>query len=177
MLLATVQELRDFLDAPDLEERAAKLALEGASGLVVDECKHDFTVRDDTEVLNGNGSRVLLLPRPPVHDVTAVAENGVLLTAGTHYDWDRDGILRRIDGGVWWARARWYAVTYRHGWDGVTEVPKFVVLRVAARAIENPTGLSQEGTGGYSTSYGFDSNRLPSLNDADRRDLAPYGWQ
>jgi hypothetical protein len=186
--LATAAELRTYLDleAGELTDARAELILAGVSGLVRDWCNQLLTsVDDDVVHLSGKGATTLLLPETPVVAVTSVAEDPAgenTALAGPDddspvYEWDDDGILTRIDGGVWRRRARWYVVTYDHGFaDDSDELERIkqVVLRVAARAVVNPEGLTQEGAEGYSASYGADTSRLASLSPADRADLARY---
>lgn len=178
--LATAAELREFLrqTEEELPEGRADLILEGVSGLIRDYTGRTFEAAGDaTERVDGSGTIVLLLPSTPVADVSAVVEDpdgDALELAAGDFEWSADGILRRLDGGRWLRRFRYYEVTYDSGYDTVPDTVKLVTLRVAARAIVNPEGLTQESAGGYAAGYGFDESRFAALAPADRRELEDY---
>lgn len=171
--LASAVELRLFLelDETELPDDRAELILSVVSGLVRDEAHQLFDqVETDEVVLDGTGTDVILLPQLPVADVASVEENGTALVDGTDYDWSTNGVLRRLNGS-WVRRARYYTVVYSHGYANPPDGLKGIVLRVAARVVDNPEGLVQEAIGGYSAGYRFDP---AALNDADKRALDPY---
>ncbi len=171
--LATATELRLFLEVDDavLPDDRADLILTVVSGLVRDEAHQLFDQVETDEVdLDGTGTDVLLLPELPVAAVASVLEDGSALVDGTDYDWSTNGVLRRLNG-QWIRRARYYTVTYTHGYAAPPDGLKGIVLRVAARIVDNPEGLVQEAIGGYSAGYRFDP---AALNDADKRALDPY---
>ena len=171
--LASAVELRLFLelDETELPDDRAELILSVVSGLVRDEAHQLFDqVETDEAILDGTGTDVLLLPQLPVADVASVEENGTALVDGTDYDWSANGVLRRLNGS-WVRRARYYAVTYSHGYAAPPDGLRGIVLRVAARIVDNPEGLIQSAMGGYSEAYRFDP---AALSDADKRALDPY---
>lgn len=182
-LLATVAELRTFLDDPTLDEERAGLFLRIASGEVRGYTGQLFDyVEDDTAILNGRGTKVLLLPELPVLAVTELLEayatgdeaaiDGPLADKPV-WEWDEDGIIERIDGGVFRRRRRWYRVIYDHGYETVPDEVKSVVLRAAGRAFENPEGIRQETLGRYSYTLAGEQAGI-GLYAPDRRDLDPY---
>ena len=146
-LLASVAELRVFLEDPTLDEARSELFLRLASGEARGYTGNLFDyVEDDVVRLNGTGTSVLLLPEAPVVDVSSIVQAVGLAdelelelptaeVAGV-VEWDEDGVLERIDGGVFARRRRYYAVTYSHGFDVVPDEVKAVVLRIAARGYE-----------------------------------------
>jgi len=156
-LLATPAQLALFLDADVDEERANQL-LAVASG-EVRACTGQWLswVENDVVRLDGEGSDVLLLPEVPVAAVVSVIEghgDGTVLDgpddASPVWEWNTDGILRRLDGAHFARRFRWYRVVYDHGWDPIPDEIVGVVLRAAGRALENPEGIRQETLGRYS---------------------------
>lgn len=185
--LATPLELGLYLEETiDENDPRALLLLEIAEGEVRTYTGNGFAlVVGDEQILDGRGTSVLLLPRIPVTAVSEVAElehpanpvEAVLAPPGAStgaYEWNADGILRRIDGGVFYRRFRGYRVTYDHGLEpehlaGV----KGIVLRVAARAFESPDGIRQEALGRYSYTLAGDQAGV-GLYDADRKELEPY---
>ena len=183
-LLATVAELRLFLEDPTLDEERSELFLRLASGEARGYTGNLFdSVEDDVVRLNGTGTSVLLLPEAPVADVSSIVQAVGLAdeleldlpgpTAAGVVEWDEDGVLERIDGGVFARRRRYYAVTYSHGFDVVPDEVKAVVLRVAARGFESPDGVRQEALGRYSYTVAGEAAGI-GLYAPDRRDLDPY---
>lgn len=179
--LATPDELRDFLQVPELPAAAAQLALDGVSELVCAACHRDFAATvGDVFYLDGSGSSSLLLPKLPIIDVTEVLEAPGdaayerTLVAGTNFEWNEDGLVRRIDGLPWIRRLRFYKFTVDHG-TAVPDDVKLLILRVCARAVVNPEGLTQEAAAGYSSAFGFDPTRLASLSEPDLAALAAGG--
>lgn len=171
--LATVAELRDFLRMPELPESAARSALAGVSALVRDYTGRAFAATvGEVTYLAGSGSYSMLLPRLPVAGVTELLEAAGSstereLVAGTNFEWDEDGLLRRIDGSVFVPRLRHYRVTYDHGTDVPDDV-RLLVLRICARGVVNPEGLAQENAAGYGSTFGFDATRFAALSDPDK---------
>lgn len=112
VLLAT---LEDFflargedppIDSEHDDVMRAKLALAIASDVVRTVCGRDFAPVEATVVLDGTGTDSLVLPDPPITEVTSVTS---LSSSGdeteietTKYRLDpKPGVLRRIDGAVW----------------------------------------------------------------------------
>lgn len=175
-LLAPVSDLRAFLkieeDDPDFDNAAAELNLRIASGEVRAATSQLFDlVEDDVVILDGTGTGTLLLPELPVVDVSEVLEaqgtSAEVALAGPDedlidYEWSEDGIVRRLRRApllefgpsaptlLFSTRYRWYKVTYSHGYAFVPDEVAGVVIRVAARAYNNPEGLRQETIGRYS---------------------------
>jgi len=182
-LLATPAELRIFLDDPGLDEERATLFLRLASGEARGYTGNLFDwTEGDTVRLNGTGTPVLLLPEAPVDAVVELLEapgtaHEVELPGPTGaspvWEWDDDGVLERVDGGVFARRRRWYSVTYDHGFPVVPDEVKSVVIRVAARGYETPDGIRQEALGRYSYSLAGEQAGI-GLYAPDRRDLDPY---
>lgn len=185
-LLATVEELRTFLDDPTLDEGRAELFLRIASGEVRGYTGQLFDlVEDDEVILNGRGTSILLLPELPVLAVTEVLEGYGTADAATIdgpaeespvYEWDEDGVLERIDGGVFRRRRRWYRIVYDHGFAVVPDDVNGVVLRVAGRAFDSPEGIRQETLGRYSYTKAGEAAGI-GLYAPDERDLDPYRFE
>lgn len=181
-LLASAAELSRFLDEP-VDTTRAELLLTIASGEVRAATGNDFDlVEDDELLLSGRGSPVLLLPHAPILDVTEVVEapgsSSELVIAGPDasspgFEWSEDGILRRIDGGIFVRRFRYYRVTCDHGFEFTPDEVKGVVLEIAGDVYLNPEGIRQETLGRYSyTVAGRDAG--VGLRAAHEDALAPY---
>ena len=181
--LATAETLRRFLDLTTIDTERADLLLSLASGEVRGFCGQLFDfVEADVVILDGKGATVLLLPELPVASVEEIIEApGFLMerelagptASSPAFEWNEDGIVRRIDGGVFDRRLRYYRVTYSHGWSTVPDEVMNVVLRVAARSYDNPQALRQETLGRYSYTIAGDQAGV-GLFDADTRALADY---
>lgn len=179
--LATAAELRTFLKLPGLTDAQANLALATVSAAIRRHTRRAWAPVDgDVVRLPGTGAGFLLLPKLPVRDLVSLVEDpdgAALALAVTGADrlveWDEDGVVRRIDGGVFPRRLRFYEVTYDHGESPPDDV-KLVALRICARAVINPEGLTQETVQGYGSTFGFDANRLAVLSPADKAELSEY---
>lgn len=181
--LVTPADLAEYMGDPALEaDPEALVAVRLASGEIRAFCGQEFTpVTDDEVVLDGTGSGVLLLPELPVLDVSLLEEGpgGARSTlAGPadpspSWEWSEDGVLRRLGGGRWIRRFRWYRAVYSHGWEPIHDGVQSVALRIAARSIENPGELRSETLGRYSyTQAGADAG--VGLFRPDERSLAPF---
>lgn len=182
-LLATVPELRLFLEDDTLDAERAELFLRLASGEARGYTGNGFDwIEDDVVRLNGTGTPVLLLPEAPVADVSELVQAVGLaaelilespVDTSPAWEWDEDGVIERIDGGVFARRRRHYQITYSHGFEVVPDEVKAVVLRVAARGFESPDGIRQEALGRYSYTLAGEAAGM-GLYAPDRRDLDPY---
>lgn len=179
--LVTAEELASFLKIPDLDAGNAAPVIAGVSASVLAYTRRAWAaVEDEVVRLDGNGSSSLLLPKLPVREIASLVEDpdgrfgeATELSFDEVVEWNEAGVVRRVDGGVFLNRLRFYAVTYSHG-EAAPDDVKLVVLRVCARAAVNPEGLAQETTAGYTAVFGQDATRLAVLSKPDRDELAPY---
>lgn len=182
-LLATATELESFLelDSGTIDTDRAELFLELAGGEVRAFTGRTFdAVEDEQVILDGTGTSVLELPEAPVRDVTEVLEaygtDDVEALDGPDsaspvWEWRASGVLRRVDGGVFTDRSRWYAVTFDHGFAvAVPDEVRSVVLRMAARTYNNPDGIRQETIGRYSYTVAGEAAGM-GLYAPDRRSI------
>lgn len=179
--LITPDRLRNFLDVDygELDDERALEIIEGCSGVVLSYCNREgFEVTERDLLLDGSGTNVLLLPGHPVTEVSTIVEDprgaATELVSDVDFEWSAKGIMKRLDGGRWWRRARWYELTISEGYDETPAAVALVVERLCSRAAVNPEGLATESAGGWVGGYAFDATRLPTVSDPDRRDLAPF---
>lgn len=131
--LIDVLDLQDFLQQdlsgfPD----EAQAAVDDASGLVRGYCRRSLTaVTGDTRGFRWRPT--LVLPDPPVTEVTAVELNGAATS-----DWDLDDLGRLLVH--YGQHGDTVTVTYDHGFDPLPDGLVPVVKRIAARIFKNPTG-------------------------------------
>lgn len=172
-------------DPTDLQ---ALIALEGASGVVRAYTNQDFGYAEDDEViLDGHGTRALLLPQLPVHEVSEVAtiawDLSETILETTEYRLDpAAGILyREWSTAAWPAYGAWWhgdghrniRVVYSHGYilPGEPEVTdigplpaelSLVTMQIAARmftmAQQGGQMVTAETVGSYSVTYGGGSD-------------------
>lgn len=174
-LLATVADLRD-IGGETIAIRPAEAQLRLASGEVRAYCGHDFDrIDDDPIILDGSGTRTLVLPAPPVLDVAEVYDirRAALLVADADYEWSAVGLLRTLGHRVFVDNFRAYRVTYSHGYDVVPDGVAAVVVRIALRTIANPAGLTGETIGRYSYTAAGGAEGV-GLTRADEHELNPW---
>lgn len=177
-LLVSAAELQTYLGDPNLDTDQADLVLGGVDALVREWTRQHLEEVTNEEVsLDGTGTDVLLLPELPVTAVASIVDenDSSTLTEDTDYRWWNNGIVRRLAGNTWIEHPRRYTVTYTHGYATIPAAIKQVVLRVAARAVSNPSGHASETIGSYSYQAGFDTTaRAAGLSDLDKRELSPW---
>lgn len=111
-------------------------------------------VTDDTIEVDGDRSRLLILPEFPVIGVTTVTVDEVDLVDGTDFEWTSWGGLDRLTG--WWpCRPRSVEVTYDHGWDPCPAWVTALVCAMVQRATlpHLAAGVSSETTGSQAVSF------------------------
>lgn len=109
-------------------------------------------VAGDVIVLAGTADWELVLPERPVVSVGLVKVDGAVLAAGG-YRIVGDTLVRRTGGWVGPTDSV-VEVTYTHGYSPIPDDIRAVTLALAARMSSNPLGVTQEGIGSYSVSYG-----------------------
>ncbi|MEV5543112.1 hypothetical protein AB0L13_40455 [Saccharopolyspora shandongensis] len=133
-------------DDPDLID-----ALRRASDRFRGAVEHPVTlVEHDKIVLDGDGTRSLLLPAVPVVAVHQVDIDGQPVA---EFQWSRNGILRSAT--CWSDRLGAVHVDYDHGYP-VGEIPgdiADVVLEQAQMILDQTPGVASMSTGGVSVSY------------------------
>ncbi len=171
MSLATIADLEAVLHRDiDAEDPYALAALEQASAVVENYLGQPVElVEDDEVVLDGSGTKVLLLPAFPVTEVTLVLVDGDALTEDD-YEWSKTGELRRK--ALWPAALRSVEVTYSHGYATVPAVIVAVVSALAGRIYGTPLTVRQESMGSYSVTYAGAGG--PSLQAAELMMLDAY---
>lgn len=186
--LASLEELEEFVgeEFGPIDPGEGRLKLELASGEVRAYCGQEFTPQTDDEVvLDGTGTRVLMLPELPVLDVSLVEEGigGARSSLpgpgdrGAVWEWSSDGILRMVHArDVWARRFRFYRVLYSHGFEPIPDALKAIVLKVSARSLDDPAGqFRSETLGRYSyTLAGAEAG--VGLTRADERTLERGGF-
>jgi len=168
MSFASVDDLALHLRTDlSAEQRAQALVLlDRVTALIRSEADQVIDlVTDDVITLYASGTRLHLLPERPVTAVSSITETGnpTPLTLATHYDWSRDGILRRLAGTRW---LRDITVTYSHGYAAPPADLRTICVNAAARAWRNPTGMTSEQMGSWSGRWATASAGL-ALTEAE----------
>lgn len=132
-------------------------------------------------ILDGSGSRTLLLPSLRVSAITEVVDDGTVLDPSS-YEWSASGVLRRTGaarpslstwGPRWSSALRGVQVSLTHGFPEMPLDVKTIVERLATRAVEGASVLAQVGQ----VSYAVGEDGLPAtatLSTMDRAVLARY---
>lgn len=170
--LVSVEDFHELFEvtAPsDADNARIQTAIEIASG-VVRNGRRDFTAASgDMITLDGSGSQILLLPKRylPLRAVGGVNDDGTDLAAGDDYEWSEKGILRRVTGtGRWTTKFRGVTVTCDHGYQPIPDEIAGVVLAVAKRWFDSPSGqgnVQSEQIGSYAVTYGKSGVGLTEL--------------
>lgn len=158
-MFATVDELRTYAQAPDMEDATATQALELATALVQAEAGRRLLRSVTTDVLTAPRSAYLELPEKPVHAVTGLSgvTGGVTTVLDPSLFWRSGTLLFDLTG---WHRYDSVTVTYDHGYDSIPEDVKAVVLGAASRFALNPQGIRSETIGQYTYQLAGDTNAL-----------------
>lgn len=138
---------------------------------------HIAPSREETVVLDGPGSQVLLLPSLYVTAIASVVEAGVELDPANDYQWSRSGVVNRWYGatwpdagtcghGWWTSQLRGIEVTMTHGYETVPVEVTGVVQAIASRLIDNPSGLQQQTVGPFSETYSGAGSALGAAEEA-----------
>lgn len=159
MALATIDDLAALLQREIAEDDVSALnALETASAVVEAYLSQTVElVSNDEIILDGTGTKVLLLPNYPVSAVASVEVDEEALVEGEEFEWSHTGELRRLNG-VWPTSLRSITVTYSHGYETIPQAIVGVVTAVAGRLLNSSSiGIRQESIGGYSVTYADNS--------------------
>lgn len=92
---------------------------------------------DEEIVLDGPGSRILVLPTLKLTELTSVAENGVELDLAD-LSWSATGLVAKRDGSYWTDQFGAIAVTFSHGYASAPDFDHAVA--VIAEAIASGRG-------------------------------------
>jgi hypothetical protein len=173
MAFATTTDLSNVLGREiDAEDAAALAALDTATAMVQATVGQTIEeVEDDEIVLDGSGTRVLLLPEFPVSEIEVETEDDGVLVDGEDYQWSADGYVRRING-TWPTDLRSITVTYTHGYAVIPAIVVSVTARLAARLLDTSITARQETIGSYSVTYNqgtFQADELILLDQYKRR--------
>lgn len=160
-LFATTDDLGDYLGEELTGARLtqATLGLEMATAMIQGWTRRRLErVDGDVVALPGTRDRELVLPAWPVVSVATVKLDGVAVAA-TSYRRVGQSLFRELG---WGEPGGIVEVTYTHGYDPIPEDIRVVTLQMAARSLQNPLGIRQEGIGSYSVTYAGDG---PGIGD------------
>ncbi|NWL34435.1 hypothetical protein [Paenarthrobacter nitroguajacolicus] len=147
--------------------------LDAATAQVRRYCEWHITpeVQEDL-ILDGSGTRSLLIPSGHVKSLVSCTDQGVDVLADV--DVSEKGVLTRRSG-CWSRRNGSVRVTVLHGFESAPDVAG-VIAEVAARAATSPGNVVRQNTGpmgvGYATVGGAPIS-LPLLQ-SEKDILAPY---
>jgi len=169
------------LSAPDTER--AQLLIDLAAAVIEDEAEQKLEQSPETAVLDGPGTRELVLPRWPVTAVMSVKVRGVdgveetlVEGADADYTWSESGVLTAT--GHWPSHDRAVTVVYAPGFAAIPNGLKRIALRLAGAGWDNPTGVASERLGSWETKYVASSSDAAAagmeLNSAEKRTISAY---
>lgn len=169
---ASTDELGHFLgeELADARLIQAEMFLELATAQIQGWTRQRIeAVADDEVVLAGTRDWELELPERPVTSATVTAVDGIALVEGS-YRLSGSKLIRpggwcgpwglqsgNAPSGLlqawWWDVPSRVEVTYSHGFATIPDDVRMVCLQLAARLLQNPTGVAQETIGNYSVMY------------------------
>jgi hypothetical protein len=182
MAYATTEEFRLYVKHDDpfttQEQDTAALLLDLATGAVDDEIGQSLELSTDPVLLDGSGTRKLVLPRWPVTAVSEVtlADTGEVLVhgKGEGYTWSAAGLLFR-QGGCWPCDPQAVSLMLTAGHATAPAGVKRIVLRLAGGSWLNTAGaLSAETLGDHSATYATPADAGIELSETDKRALGVY---
>ena len=123
-----------MLEINDTDEISACLrAIDEVTEAIKNYCHQVIEqVEDDEITIDGHGGTRIFLPELPVTEVSAVEEDGDLLTENTDYKLGENGVLHRLNG-YWKAGVQNYVITYTHGLATIPDDLMGVCVRAASR--------------------------------------------
>lgn len=153
MAFATIVDLENATGREFAEDDATALAaLDTATAIIQATTGQTLTeVEDETIVLDGSGTRVLLLPELPVSAVSSVSVDDEELDAD-EYQWSADGYLKRR-AQPWPEDLRSIEITYTHGYATIPPLVVSLTAKLAARLLDGSVSVRQESIGSYSVTY------------------------
>ena len=146
-------------------------ALDRATATVRAYCGWHVAPQATTSVVVDAPDSTVLLPSLHVTDVASVTVDGEPVPVGDVV-WGEDGVLKLNRC----SRRGRVEVTFTHGYDVVPNVAG-VILALAAREKENPTGVARAQVGQVSETYSQAAHNQTaggSLLATERASLAPY---
>lgn len=185
-----------FITAADLETFIgedpgdnADLACAAACDIIRDYVDGELTLEEGvTARLDGTGRDALLLPKPPIREVTTVTESDTALTVDDDYWLGEAGILYRV--GCWWPPGRGnIIVEYDRGYDtpagpyddpamalpqAIIAVALAIAKRIAAAGALPVGGFTSETMGQYSYTRADGSTDTFALLQDERAVLDHY---
>ena len=158
MPLITTAELAAHLgvDEADLDATQAEQAVTLVSDYIVDFCGRPFAATADATYTVYSPGAAVVLPHTNV-SVSSVTVDGVAVDAADFRVDEASGLLYRVP--AWWWEGE-VVVTYDHDSDTVPGTVKLAALMLAAKAVENPEGLSSETIGNYAYTIKNDESGL-----------------
>jgi hypothetical protein len=185
MTLATPEAFAAFRGVTyDPTDVQAILALSNAEALVRTYCDQSFDLEeDDIVLLDGTGTRSLLLPQLPAIGVTSVStfDDDDIETQLDPTDYvlaGDNGILWRTHRDAWPRGIQNISVTYDHGFETLPSDLLNAIMVIASRGLSSSAGgeVQAEAIGTYSVTYA-DSTSGGGLQDGERLVLDRYRQQ
>lgn len=177
----TAEDLALQLQITDIDEDAAELMADLASGIIRDDLRQLIDAVTDEEItIYGDGGELIMLPERPVTAVTSVILAGQPITA---FDWRPTGALRRViypgsqfagEQTMCWPFGVPVQITYSHGYDTVPNTLKSVALQLAVRAYTNPEGLELKTVADVTYRYAQTAVSTMTLSSEQRSALDRY---
>jgi len=152
----------------------ARQAVAAASQAVRNWCGWHVAPNEPCSSVESGCGRMIHLPVMGLTAVTEIKENGITLNSAS-YEFNRQGIIRRVDGLMWPDRWGGITIKYNAGYEA-DAILKQVVTQLAVNAIAAPYGVREEHAGNVGQTFNTIDGIAGgiSLSQRDIACLAPY---
>lgn len=145
--------------------------IEAATQAVRDYCGwHIAPSQEDVQVIVPTGSSSIFLRSLHVTAIDTITSVGTTFVADEDYVWTADGTLTRATG---WRILDPVTVTFTHGYDEFPANVRQVIVALAQRSIDNPSGRIQTTAPGTYADVFATVGAIP-MTDQDKDNLAAY---
>lgn len=172
--LVSIPEFVEWTDGRvSYTDKRVRPLLDGASAGIRRFCGwHIAPVLEQTLVLDGSGSRLLVVPTMRLSAVLALSNEGTAVDDLTTVDFSEHGMVT-WRGGRFTDRYGQVTARIRHGFDlaEVADVAQ-IVKQVTANALSSPMGATQEQAGALSVSWATTAPGVSGGLSLLERDLA-----
>lgn len=116
--LLTLQDAKRLLPATEKgDENLIKLMINALSDMAVNFCGRNFIQAIYTEKHDGDGTIDILVKHIPIISVSSVVEDSITIASSWYVIYTDEGIIRRINSGVWVKDIQNITVSYTAGWE------------------------------------------------------------
>ena len=174
--IITVDRFHTLTGSAYFTNPRAEAAIKAASQAIRNYCGWHICPSMKCQAYPVGGGIVTKLPAAYVSAISGITEDGTELTAGTDYEWRRDGLLKRKRPHRWSDSWDGIVVEYTAGYSAEA-VPDLAeaVCAIAAGVLAVSPGVTSESADGVSISFSANAASIAaSLTSQQKKALEPY---